>query len=177
MSFASAHSLVLSTLCKSKNTMSLISGIFGKVKFVVCDRCGRKGEPSQICIALCSDCYEIPSTTLREEDYCDSGWWKFLRTHSRKEICCSICKKSAPPKELKHVCLHCRTSHPDASHLLSWGSGPESSIGIDYDHCSYCQGVVIKDRRNRNKKDRTYFKVSSKEPSLIHISAHVIAMN
>jgi len=143
--------------------MGLKRSLFGRVKTVICDRCGRTEKPTYLWAAFCEQCNSIPATSIRNEDVGDEGWTSFDRGET-KQLKCSLCGKSETPETFSHVCIACYAKHPDTTHGGSWGYAPHRVGNVEVDHCFWCNGVCIREKQSDEETHRTYYKVGNKEP-------------
>lgn len=143
--------------------MSLKRGFFGSIKLIECNRCGERWKPNYAWEALCEECYTISPSLLRDEDFHDSGWQSYLKKRN-KSVRCSICGKEKNPEVFGHVCVGCRTAHPDSTHRHGWGYAPHNDVEVE--HCYKCEGVVVKKKSGEKGTARTYHRVGNKEPAV-----------
>ncbi len=143
--------------------MGVKKSLFGRVKTVTCDRCGRAEKPTYVWAAFCEQCNSIPATSLRNEDIGDEGWTSFNRGET-KQLRCSLCGKSGTPEAISHVCIACYAQHPDTTHEGGWGYAPHKVGDVEVDHCYWCSGICIRKKESHNETRRTYYKVGSKQP-------------
>ena len=144
--------------------MAITKTLFGRLKAVTCDRCGRVENPQYRWALFCESCNSISPTSIRDEDIRWPGWSE-LTYHSAEEVRCSVCGKPGHLESFTHVCVGCYGKHPDKTHAGSWGVAPHQVGGIEVDRCHRCAGICIREKTSERDTRRIYYKVGKKGPA------------
>jgi len=132
------------------------SYLFGLIKRVECDRCGKRESPHYMWMALCKSCFTRDPREFREESFRDS--WE---SRTGRFACCALCQCEGLPQSFCYSCTGCRSRHPDGTHIGGWGYAPNHEREVQVEHCFACHGVLVKSR-NAGVTSRTYWRVGSK---------------
>lgn len=141
------------------NKMAITRTLFGRIKAVACDRCGRVEKPGHAWAVFCANCDSIPATSIRNEDI------SYIWRASTKGLLCSLCSKPGYPESFTHVCIACYAQHPDTTHGGSWGYAPHRVGNIEVDDCYWCYGICIREKTSERDTRRIYYNVGKKGPA------------